>query len=506
MKKSFLILALLLVVVLAVALVAQFWLRPQVEEQLRRSLIAPAFADGVAIQTRAQEVAFSPFSRRVLARGVEMQALPPQGPVTCQIAEISLRLPWRALLACTPLRGAVLPESGMLPVAQDVALRNLRARTPQSEISVQRTEMTEIRAQSSLVAALLERQPILEPCDVLSRICVEEARASFITIDSPTVSRPEQIRVKEARARKWQGRSLQELTLAALEFRVDGLEVLRLDALSQGGLLLPSQALLRRLTEQVAARERSAAEILAEELYAADEPLLRKARLHGLTVATQAGPVNLKELNLDWSSNKPLHSRLALSGLSAPMSLFTGARGFSLPGLDTLRLDAEIGFAGQGKDAILEKCLFKVSDLGDLRYSLVTLGDTRGMSWSEALMSQSYGDFTLHYEDHGLLARLALATVPQAMAVMVFKTAIANFCALDTPENKAIATALETFVQRPGVLEINSLPGKSYRLGEVLDALRAGDFGALLRVSAQAGATSLEQQMARISAAMKPQP
>ncbi|WP_165071733.1 hypothetical protein [Desulfovibrio sp. ZJ200] len=508
MKRTFLLLAPLLAAALALALAAQFWLRPHVEEQLRRSLAAPAFADGVATQARAREVVFSPFSRRVLARGLEMQALPPQGPVTCHIAEISLRLPWRALLACTPLRGAILPQSGMLPVAENVVLRNLRIRTPRSKTGVQRAEISEIRAQSSLVAALLEGQGSLEPCSLLSRISVAEARASFLNVDIPTVSRPEQIRVREVFARNWHDRSLEELTLANLEFRVADREVLRLDALSQHGILLPGKVLLRRFAEQATLPlpDRMAVEILAGEMFATGEPLFRELRLHGLTVSTQAGPAELKELGLDWLSNTPLRSSLHVSGFALPLRLFTDASGFSLPGLDILRLDGKIIVEGQGKDAILKKTVIKAEGLGDLRCTLLTSGNTRGMNRREALLSQSYSDFKLKYEDRGLMARLALATAPADMAVSAFKAGIAAICALDTPENRAIAAALETFVNRPGTLELTSLPGKSCRPGDVLDALRAGDAGALVRVSAQAGDTTLDREMERLNAALKAQP
>lgn len=509
MKRAFLIFPLLLIAALALA--AQFWLRPQVEDKLRQSLAALTSTDGGAAQSRVQEIAFSPFSRRVLARGLEMQALPPQGPVTWQIGEVSLRLPWRVLLACTPLSGAILPQSGMLPVAEEVTLRNLRVQTPQSKITVQRTEISEIRAQSSLVAALLEGQRTPEPGDVLSGLGIEEVRASFIDIDSPTVSRPEQIGIKEVFARNWQGRSLEELRLANLEFRVDGLEVLRLHALSQRGILLPGEALLRRFAEQAAlpAPERNAVEILAGELFAADEPLFRELRLQGLTISTQAGPGEIRELSLDWISNTPLRSSLDFSGFSLPLRLFTDALGFSLPGLDMLNLEGKVMVEGQGEDAILEKTDIKAAGLGDLRYTLVTIGNTQGMSNRQALMSQSYSDFTLQYQDRGLMARLALATAQPDMpdmAVSAFKAAIAAICALDTPENKTIAAALERFVNRPGALELASLSGKTYRLGEVLDALRAGDVGALLRVATRPGETSLEQEMARISAAVKAQP
>ena len=104
------------------------------------------------------------------------------------------------------------------------------------------------------------------------------------------------------------------------------------------------------------------------------------------------------------------------------------------------------------------------------------------------------------------MGRLALMLPPDGRAAAVFTAAVNNFCVQTTSENRALAAALETFVNRPGSLEISSTPGRLYNLTEVLGALAAGNPGALFRAEAQPGAESLEQQAARINAGQSPQP
>ena len=144
-------------------------------------------------------------------------------------------------------------------------------------------------------------------------------------------------------------------------------------------------------------------------MLAADEPLFRELRLNGLTMPLPKDRAELKTGSFEWLSSRPARYRINLSGLSLPAVL--QGYGLALPGLDTVRLDADISIEEQGQDSILEKGMVKAANLGDLRYSLLISGNTEGMGQQQALFSQTYGDLKLRFEDHGLMARLALALV-----------------------------------------------------------------------------------------------
>ena len=119
----------------------------------------------------------------------------------------------------------------------------------------------------------------------------------------------------------------------------------------------------------------------------------------------------------------------------------------------------------------------------------------------QALFLSSYKDVNLKYTDQGLTAYLVRNVIPSAQgATPALKAAIAELCPGDTPENAAVRDALETFVSRPGVLEVQSRPGKTFRVFELLAKLGGKDPGALLSVTAQPGKESLEQQISGLDA------
>ena len=68
----------------------------------------------------------------------------------------------------------------------------------------------------------------------------------------------------------------------------------------------------------------------------------------------------------------------------------------------------------------------------------------------------------------------------------------------------ALRGALETFATSPGVLEVRSKPGKSFRLFEAAGALAGGNPAALFSVTAQPGKKSLEEQINALKAGGAP--
>ena len=506
MKKTVLILAPLLLAVLVLVTAAQLWLRPQVENQVRQALAGLTSFDGSPVQSSVKVLDFSPFTRKLLLSGLELRMVQPQGPVTYQAAEVSLRLPLRAMLACTPLRGAALPEQGMTTVAEGLLLLNVSARTSLGEVVMQREEIDTLYADSALLREMAEGAKLPDALGLAYRMGADNIRASFISVDIPTVNQPVYMSLKEAELRNWRGRHMEEAALTDLRLRIDGQDGLILDSLNQSCIVLPEEALLRRLSLLFSAPpDQRSMQTLFQEMLAADEPLFRELRLNGLIMPLPEDRAELKTGSFEWFSNRPARYRINLSGLSLPAVL--QGYGLAMPGLDTVRLDADISVEEQGRDSILEKGMVKAANLGDLHYSLLISGNTEGMDQQQALFSQTYGDLKLHFEDHGLMARLALMLSPdERAAAAMFSAAVNNFCPPNTPENRALAAALEAFISRPGGLEISSTPGRLYSLAEVLGVLAAGTPGILFHAAAQPGPESLERQAARINAGQSPQP
>ena len=311
MKKTVLILAPLLFAVLLLVLAAQLWLRPRVENQIRQALAGLTSFDGSPVQSGVEVLDFSPLTRKLLLRGLELRMVQPQGPVTYQAAEISLRLPLRAMLACTPLRGAVLPEQGMTTVAEGLLLLNVSARTSLGKVVMQREEVDALYADSALLRELAEGAKLPDSPGLTYRMGADNIRASFISVDIPTVNRPLYISIKEAGLRN----KIVEMHLDGMLLRIDGQDGLVLDSLSQSGIVLPEEALLRRLSRLFGAPpDQRSMQALFQEILAADEPLFRELRLNGLAMPLPEDRAELKTGSFEWLSNRPARYRINLSG------------------------------------------------------------------------------------------------------------------------------------------------------------------------------------------------
>ena len=125
-------------------------------------------------------------TRKLLLRGLELRMVQPQGPVTYQAAEISLRLPLRAMLACTPLRGAVLPEQGMTTVAEGLLLLNVSARTSLGKVVMQREEVDA----SMRTAPCCGSWPKARSCPTLRGSPTAWARTTSVLPSSAWISPP----------------------------------------------------------------------------------------------------------------------------------------------------------------------------------------------------------------------------------------------------------------------------------------------------------------------------
>ena len=142
MKSLIRVILVLAVLVLAGFAALQFWLGPKLEEQARLELAALpealAFSELLRFEPpKVKSVEFSPFSRRLILRGLELRGTmdlpafeagveqqPRSAALNYTLEEASYRLPWRALLLFTPLRDMILPETGMMAVGEEMRISN----------------------------------------------------------------------------------------------------------------------------------------------------------------------------------------------------------------------------------------------------------------------------------------------------------------------------------------------------------------------------------------------
>ena len=502
MKKAYLAAA--LVILLAAGVMGlMFGLSPLVEGQVHRGIQNIGISgDGITTQAAVDRVEFSPLSRTLKLYGLRLRGETPQGPLSYEVAEVSLRIPLRMLLAYTPLRPMALKDVGMMPVAENIVVRNLAVRTPEARGSVQREEINEVRSQSELVARFLDGVPI----DALAATYLmgaDRAHSFFISVNIPGKEGLAQLTIKESLVEGWDGAAVARMRIDDVQSRLNGHESMRMASFEASNITLPELGLVHRLMdaatmgeEDMEAAVKTFGPIL-EEIMAADPPIVRQVRANGMVFSVENGSVTIDGAGFDWLSNAPRHTTSFIRNLSAPRNLMQVSTGFLAP---ALKADMTFESMAQSSSSHKKNLTIKAENLADVDCSL-TLYDAGIISTSEqALLLQSFSDLHLTVKDRGAMAWLGLNISPNgtAAATVLHQTLDKGLELNPTQQNRAIREALLTFVQRPGKLEVSSARGQRIGVLQLLAAL--SDPGMLFTCTATPGPKSLEEQINALAA------
>lgn len=485
----------LLAVIIAVGLTALgFGLRSSIKEQLLSGLgnmsIDP---QGKAYTATADQVDFSPFTREVSIRGLSLRGEQARGPETWLVSEASFRLPVRMLLALTPLRGMVLGGNNLVDIAENIVVRNVTMTTPNSRVTVQREEIDVIRAKPFVVAQALDRNEPIDMVTATYSMGADNTRAYFVSADIIDASGSIKVNFKEMHMAGWQEHAIASLAIDDLAVRVGGAQGLAIGHLRQEGIFLPEETLMRQLvilSEDPESQEAQQQLMpLVETMLNAEPPLLRKFQATDMNFAVETSSVQVKEAQFEWLSNAPSHTRSSITGLTAPSSLLYALLELTLP-----PLNMDMAFESQTKGTVShKKATLQSVGMGQLECSL-NMNEKPGARMAEDLLTQSFSDFTLNYKDQGATAWLGLnisPSVPQAVATLESLAALPGI--KETPQNKAIRQSLQAFAAKPGNLDIQSTPGRTVL---VLDLIAMLDNpGMLLTFTAKQGESSLAEQM-----------
>ena len=502
MKKAYLAAA--LVILLAAGVMGlMFGLSPLVEGQVHRGIQSIGISgDGINTQAAVDRVEFSPLSRTLTLYGLRLRGETPQGPLSYEVAEVSLRIPLRMLLAYTPLRPLALKDVGMMPVAENIVLRNLATRSPEFRASVQREEINELRSQSDLVGRFLDGAPI----DALAATYLmgaDRAHSFFLSVNMPGKDGLAQLTIKESLVEGWNGPAIGLMRVDDVQSRLNGQESMRMASFEASGITLPELGLLHRLIDaaimshdDMDAAVKTVGPVL-EEILAADPPIVRQVRSNGLAFSMENGTVTVDGLGFDWLSNTPRHTTSFVRNLAAPRTMLQLSTGFLTPALK-----ADMTFESFGLSTATHKKTFsiKADNIAEVNGSL-TLYDAGTISASEqALLMQSFSDLNLTVRDRGALAWLGLNISQNgyAAATVLHQSLDSGLQFTPTAQNRAIREALLSFAQRPGKLDIASVRGQRIGILQILAAL--SDPGMLVTCTATPGPKTLEEQINALAA------
>ncbi len=500
MKKPYLLIVVPLVLLAAGWLGLNFWLRPAVEEQVRLAVQGITLSpDGRPSQSSAQQVEFSPLSRKLTLTGLNLRGNMPDGPFTYSVAEVTLNVPLRMLPAFTPLRGMALPKTGMTPVAENITLRNIAWRMPAGHGDVQREEIDVLRAESGLIARVLDGQPV-SMLEAVYHMGADNARLFSITADTPATA--VKTTIGETSVSGWQGASIAAVRLNGLRVAREGKETARMAGVMCKDIALPAPGLMNRLMDAVNAHEGDTEALvnslspIMDEMTAAGTPLLGQARADGLVLSDGGNSISLAEIGYDQLSSAPRHIAFFLRGLAVPRAMIAELTELQLPDitLELLRYEGQ----DQSNASSRQSLILKAPGLADIDCAF-TRYDAGPVSGEQALLLQSFSDLRLNIQDLGALAWLGRnINADPAKAAADMRNAVAGLEFEASPRNDELRATLLSFINHPGKLEIRTARDKRIGLALLLQALE--NPAALLTLRAAPGPHTLEEQMRALPA------
>lgn len=237
--------------------------------------------DGITTQAAVDRVEFSPLSRTLTLYGLRMRAKH-RAPPSYEVAEVVAHSPAHAA-GLHALRPMALKDVGMMPVAENIVLRNLAVRTPEARASVQREEINEVRSQSELVGRFLDGAPI----DILAATYLmgaDSAHSFFISVNIQGQGRSGPVNHQGIAGGGLEGPAIARMRVEELQSRLNGHESMRMASFEASNITLPDLGLVHRLMDSAAVGEddmEAAVKTIGpvlEEILAADPPCAAGAR------------------------------------------------------------------------------------------------------------------------------------------------------------------------------------------------------------------------------------
>lgn len=490
MKKLLLVCALTALAAAAI-LAPGIGLKARVESAVLTCLEGMGASHSPALLVTAGGVTFDPARRSVRLQNVMARAHAGQDVSVYSAAEISFTLPWRVLPAFTPLRSLLRTEN-MLPVAGDITILDLKASTGSGHAGARRIAVDVLRAQGNFLCDMLDGQPA-DAATALHRMGADTVALSSFTLAEPLAQGMHRLSLATAWMEGWQQARIARMQFDGLALHLGKDEYFRCNSLEQKDVHLPEEALLRRLWAAAAHAQADPASLhnlsaLGDEILSSPVPLVAQARATELVFVEKPHAAAIREIRFDWMPGSPARTKAEILGLDVPAGLLRDALHILGP---ALRADMTFENVILGPSTHQKTLTFKAAGLGDAVCSLTVRASGAGAA---ALWFASFSDISLTFTDNGLLAWIGRNISPDpALAATFLRRAAALPHLAPTQQNAGLRAALQTFADKPGTLEIRSLPGKTLDASQSLTLLH--DPGSLFRLAAVPGTQDLEEQI-----------
>ena len=491
----------ILLVALCLVFGEQFWLKPSVEESVRMVLTQMQGPDGKPMDVSLGQPEFSLLSRTVTVPNLAVRSNSQQGPVTTTIDTLVLKLPVRAILACTELTEMFLPDKGPMLVADSIETRNLTVHSPQGRTTVQKQTTEELTIDAAVLRRMLASPDKPDTIAITYACGAKRAEGVFCNLHAEAPGTKLDLDVKKFSFAGWKGREVTSARSEGIALRVNGTQTASLGAGTLKALTLPAEEDMRAIASEASspAPDMKKLEAVFTSIFDKGDVRVGECGLESLVVPLGSGQtVSAKTAAFRCESLKTPTWGLDVKGLSVPGPVLARELEIALPGLKELKADlaADMKTDADGKANV--KAAFSADDLCEARASLSATAGAPGADLLTSLASRSYGDIALSYADRGLLARASLLVGGDGELERSADQGARQIFARGQEQDGKALSAVLAFIEKPGSLSVKTRPGVMLSAANLLQ-VASGQAADLFDVSSVPGAETLATQKARLA-------
>ena len=486
MKKRQSLFLLFIILLIAVFLAGvQFWIKPGIERDLSVLINESLKTQGLTPKSPLT-VSVSPFTRTLSIPAFDLSPNAATGLQQGHVQPSETIMTYQGLLAFSPLRDLFSPKSGPITLVQQSLCQGITMEINGAKVDLDKLVARDLAIEAEELAKLLADAQGKRPAMAASLIRMEH----FV------------ITVPAAKVKLAMGPMLfEKLTKTHLE----RLSIENIEGFEQNVKKFHSSRLLqnniRIFTEEealtLAAKLTQASdEVRTEELiklFIGEKPLVETTSLQGVTIDVEGSPVNIKEISFTTKAGQ--EERIQVTGLSLAGKTIEEQVNHKLPIPALLHLNLALGDKKETGSSRRLTASVSIDELFALDAEISADLDNLDNLLTKLLTCPLH-DLSLSYTDKSLLARAALYAVPDGSGKEIALAQIRKNMR-DSEFERDLAEKLCTFVEKPGMLKITTLPGKVFKAAELTE-LNEATIRELLKLSVTQGPEELDQTIARV--------
>lgn len=412
-----------------------------------------------------------------------------------RLEELEGTMPWRLLFLLGPLQNLASAPYGFETVLNRLEGKDISIALDSAALRVESVigllTGKDLRFEGNLLGSLLNGVP-LDYLDFIYGTAIEELRAENVmgNISNPVTGELVTHKIGSANLVGWQGQKINSFYLEKVALNSPNENLFALAKMEISGISLPALPLAVALQTEFLNKNPFGIIINLREMFIG-QPIVSKISITELATKN----FSCKSARGDWLSTQPMAWNIALEDVVMPASLVQDETGLVLKGLESVKLNCNMSAEENAAHEIEHKGAARSGNLASFVWSFNTSSTPTSIL---KLLQTRISSFNLDYDDSGLLARVAAGLAPNAQAAMfALKIAAGKFCSRNNPQNVALRSSLESFIEQPGRIVIR---GRApFTFTQIGTQAYMGNLGAIFEAVATPGKLTLDEEFDALS-------